>query len=290
MASSTRERSSIQYWLPGVGARQARRLPRSSGVVDVADVFADRSRVLTPDGLPMAIYVDEASALGRRFTNTSKLRWSRPPDVRPLLVLYLAPGRERDSYVVSHELAHNILYCQGLPRVDLVEGREDERLRLLLSSLSSSSSHFLVNRVLSEHGFDVVAREGQRARQFIEVLPRGRRVAPARVALDWLDLASHTSSDMAHRLREAARGEADAFAQYAEQFEQLAVRIGLRNAPSIAGVQRLRHAILARLSIQECVAMRNPLRCSPSTQETGEDGAALAPPEGSPSNLRNSRA
>jgi len=271
----------IQYWLPGVGKRAARPLRVPPEAEPVAEDFHDHSRTATADGSPVPVYVDDALALGRQFTNTSKRRWTRPPNVRPILVLYLAPGRERDAYVVAHELAHNVLYCQGLPRVDLARDAQEEELRLLLSSLSSATSHFLVNRLLRERGFDVPTREADRAERFLEGLPRRRAAVPARTALHWTDLVFHTPENMARRLRASASSVTDVFAERASEFERLVRESGLHDVPSIDSVQHVRRALLARLGIEHRAAMSNPLLAPPTAQEKGE---AISHAPQSPSN------
>ena len=135
--------------------------------------FEQRSAAFN-SGRPMPLLLDDAAALGPGTAHTSRVRWLAGPGSPRLkaLVVYLRAGSRNELYAVLHEVAHNLLYAEGLARLQAPPFALPDTLALI-SQISTSTSHPLAMRRLEEFDFHVFRYEAARAERFLRLAARG---------------------------------------------------------------------------------------------------------------------
>ena len=125
-------------------------------------------------GQPMPLILDDAAAIGPGTAHTSRVRWLAGSGRERLkgLVVYLRPGSRSNLYAVLHEVAHNLLYTEGLARLQAPPFAPSDTLALI-SQISTSTSHPLAMRILEEFNFHVFPHEAARAERFLRQAVRG---------------------------------------------------------------------------------------------------------------------
>ncbi len=125
-------------------------------------------------GQAMPVLLDDARILGRATAHTSRVRRlaHAGPEGGKALVVYVN-GRWRSvAYTVCHEVAHNLLYAQGLSRLKAPPFAPRE-IVALVSQISTSTSHPLVIRTLETFDWPVIPFEAARAERFLTAASRG---------------------------------------------------------------------------------------------------------------------
>jgi len=144
--------------------------------VPAAAVLAEFRRRSQPynAGRPMAVILDEAKALGGRVGHTSRVRFvpGGPDAGGKALVVYLHRTFSSLPYAICHEVAHNILYADGLTRLAKPFGATKQDTQLI-SQISTSTSHPLVTKTLESFGWPVIAYEAGRAEWFLRAVAGG---------------------------------------------------------------------------------------------------------------------
>jgi hypothetical protein len=148
----------------------------------VLDEFDRRSRAFN-QGAPMPVGIDDAHALGRGAGHTSRVRFvaEGPSAGRKTLVVYVQSRPRSLGYALCHEVAHNLLYADGLTRLEAPADATDDDVALI-SQLSTSTSHPLVARRLEHCGWRVVRHEAARAERFLKAVALGRANLSERAA------------------------------------------------------------------------------------------------------------
>jgi hypothetical protein len=194
------------------------------------------------------------------------------------VVIYLNAANFFDEYAAAHELAHNILYCDGLTKLDIApDGRATGAQCLLLGRISSALSHFAVNPMMRRYGYDVTGREDARAAAFCRNVRLKRLSACEGHAVACADLWCHCS----HSAREALASKAQENERFGvllrDVVETFESRNLLRN-PGFALIETARRELLARFGLTMITRFANPLdiRSYEETRISGDDQAPRA--------------
>lgn len=125
-------------------------------------------------GGPIPVAVDNAGALGARLGHTSRVRWiaGGPSAGGKLLVVYVQERSRSFTYTVCHEVVHNLLYADGLSRLNTPPNATADDIALI-SQISTSTSHPLVAKRLEDFEWPVTPYEAERAERFLKALSRG---------------------------------------------------------------------------------------------------------------------
>lgn len=229
--------------------------------------FEGRSAAFN-NGRPMPLLLDDAAALGPGTAHTSRVRFvSGPggPDGKALVV-YLRPASRSDLYAVLHEVAHNLLYAEGLARLMAPPFARPDTLALI-SQISTSTSHPLAMQRLEEFDFHVFRYEAARGERFLRLVARG---APGLVADQVAILAAEFAAALGHfwmaGAQPALRRLGNGVAERAEELRAPLERCFL----GVAEAERARAEILDMLLYGVETRIANPL------EEVAGPGAGAA--------------
>jgi len=223
-------------------------------------------------GSPMPVLYDDVSVLVKRAMNTSKVQRLAGLGKGKALVLYLNAATFFDEYAAAHELVHSILYCEGLTKLDVVEGRQrDRELCLLLGRISSATSHFAVNQRMRARGYDVAAREDRRVAAFYRNIRLAGLKRCEGYAVACADLWFHCSP----KSRESLAGKAQenaAFVSFFREVKGLFEAENLPERPEFGQIEAVRRHLLERLGLTMMTRFVNPVRGNEPGEEDGTLG------------------
>jgi len=232
----------------------------------------DRRSARFNRGRPMPVILDDAQCLGPHSQHTSRVRWMAGRDLscHKALVVYLRRRSPSFAYTISHEVAHNLLYADGLLRLSPPRNADPEQIALV-SQISTSTSHPLVVRLLEEFDWAVTAREAARAERFLRSLASGRaRFQDPVAAL----IAAEFSVALGHHWLHGARACLGRISRHVEPLARELVPLLEACADCPAAVEESRREVAAMLLYGVELEGVNPL-----VRVAGPGWNGIAPPE-----------
>ena len=243
-------------WAPRRGAWGQVGVETSPSAEAVLEEFERRSTEFNR-GRPIPVILDDARALGPGAAHTSRLRWlaDDAPDPHKTLVVYLRGEPRRLLYAICHEVAHNLLYAEGLTRLSAPRHASAEVVSLI-SQISTSTSHPLAMQRLEALDFHVFSHEAARAERFLKAVRLGSAgLSQDETALIAAEFAVALGQYWLAGARSALRRFSSMAADRAEEFRPILERC----MEGVEATEKVRRDIAEMLLVDPRIEGVNPL-------------------------------